>query len=84
MAPTKLEIRNIIKGHNGAYTLMFLLLFSAVLPLGFSLAPMLQITWTADGAPADGMSCSDANVSVLVSLPSLDETDTKGATTCVD
>jgi len=50
------EIRNIIKGHNDAYTLMFLLLFSAVLPMGFSLAPMFQITWTADGAPADGMS----------------------------
>jgi len=50
------EIRNIIKGHNDAYVLMFLLLFSAVIPLGFTVAPMFKIAWTADGAPADGMS----------------------------
>ena len=50
------EIRNIIKGHNDAYVLMFLLLFSAILPLGFTVAPTFEIAWTADGAPADGMS----------------------------
>jgi hypothetical protein len=50
------EIRSIMKGHNESYLLMFLLLFSAIVPLGFSVPSFFKIEWTQEGKLADGIS----------------------------